>query len=508
VIGLTLAWLALLQPAWAGSLDQIEVGGMWGTPGATNPTAVWWNPAGLAVGGGTQLLFEAVPTFGAIDHVRTNPDYGDIDPEFALDMDDDGEDDTTYDYGGKDRLATSGVVPFLGVSTDFGVDGLGVGAALFVPFATGGDSAYPRGSGHYHAKGGEIRAVYLSLATGYQIADVVALGASFSSVMSSWQADVDIEAYSSLGPAYSEATGVDIPDTYQDGYIEHPGYITNLKFEPLTDHTFTFGTGIYVTPNDAVGISLAYHHGLTVENTGKLKLAFSCPPLADFPSAAATGLTGLCANREPATIQGKSTVGYRLPSRLHGGVVLTAIDPLRLELMSGWVHWSQFVDYEIQTSIQADDVPIKAVEMRELAARMVSQNRRWARGTKNNVWVGVDGKVSPSQWFTFGGRVLVDTPAVPSSVVTVNNFDALSINLGALAVVKPVKMLDIGLSYRHQFLTKRTINDSAFALTLDEKSRKPDRFFWPEANGTYVGHINRIGISVRGHFFEGEPSKR
>ena len=41
--------------AGAASLDLLEVGGAFGTPAATNPTAIWWDPAGIAVHGGTQV---------------------------------------------------------------------------------------------------------------------------------------------------------------------------------------------------------------------------------------------------------------------------------------------------------------------------------------------------------------------------------------------------------------------------------------------------------------------
>jgi long-subunit fatty acid transport protein len=504
VVSLTSLFLALTTNAQAGSLDLLEVGGMWGTPAATNPTAVWWNPAGLAVASGTQILIESAPTFARAQHERTSPDYGPIDEENAVDLDGDGFPDTKYDYGGPDELKYSGFSPFAGVSTDFGVKGFGIGAAFFVPFAKEGESSYPNGSGRYNVRGGGNKALYLSLASGYHIADLVAIGASFSYVMNTWEADVDTEAYSALGPAYAEALSTDIPETYQDGYIEHPGYTTNLKFDPLKDNTVTFGTGVYITPIDMLGISIAYHHGIRVENTGDVTLGFSCPPTDDFPSAAAAGLTGLCTDQKGATIKGTSLIAYNLPSRLHGGILLEPVDMLRLELMGGWVHWSQFTDYEIHTKVKPSDVPVDSEEFQQTTADLVSQDRLWARASKNNGWVGLDGKVSPIPVLTLGGRAMVDTPAVPSMAVSTNNFDSLSVILSGLVVVKPVKMLDIGLSYGHHFVTKRTITDSGFGVTLDESKRKADRFFYPEANGTYVGHINRLGISVRGHFFEKE----
>ena len=43
-------WFALIVAAQAASLDLLEVAGPFGTPTATDAAAVYWNPAGLAMG--------------------------------------------------------------------------------------------------------------------------------------------------------------------------------------------------------------------------------------------------------------------------------------------------------------------------------------------------------------------------------------------------------------------------------------------------------------------------
>ena len=97
-------WLlvGLLQAgvAQAASLDNLEMGGPWGTPAATDATAVWWSPAGLAMGHGTRVLIEGAPTFAVINVDRSDP------------------------HGGPDQIRLQGAVPFAGVATDLGLHGL------------------------------------------------------------------------------------------------------------------------------------------------------------------------------------------------------------------------------------------------------------------------------------------------------------------------------------------------------------------------------------------------
>ena len=96
--------LLLAQPVFASSLDNLEVGGLFGTPNSDDPTALWWNPAGLATGEGTRFHFEGAPTFANMNFDRSD--------EFN---------------GGLDKYQLFAVVPYGGLATDFGVKNLGFG---------------------------------------------------------------------------------------------------------------------------------------------------------------------------------------------------------------------------------------------------------------------------------------------------------------------------------------------------------------------------------------------
>ena len=94
--------ILLLLPAFAASLDLLEVGGLWGTPNATDATALWWNPASLAAGHGTRFNLSAAPTFATVNIQRADPGYT-RDPSLV------GPND--YDYSGLATFKRTAVVP-------------------------------------------------------------------------------------------------------------------------------------------------------------------------------------------------------------------------------------------------------------------------------------------------------------------------------------------------------------------------------------------------------------
>lgn len=493
--------LSLLMPANAGSLDLIAVGGNWGTPGATNPTALWWNPAGVAAGEGTQFLIEGAPVLATVDFDRTNPDYGP-----PMDVDGDDEPDP-YDYSGKEQIKFNGVVPFVGVTSDFGVEGLGFGVALAVPFARGGRVGdapptfeelskgtagagdYQSSPGSFHLRDGNIQAIYAILGGGYEINDMLALGVSGAFVDSTWYAVTDVESLSLL---QDNAGGL---VTYADQLFEDPNYRSTLTFDNLKDQTFTFGLGAQFKPIDEVTIAVSYNHGLNLSHTGDVMVVTGCPPESDTLGRFGVEQLGLC----NANTKGTSTVGYKLPSRVNAGVVVRPVDAVRLEAMGGFVGWSAFSDYDIQTRVTPEAVDDAADP--EITADLISQDRKWARDNRDTFWVGLDGKGEViDDTLTVGARVLYDRSAIPDEVLSTNNFDANSVNVGGLVAVGPFAGLSFSASLEQQFLADRTVKKSAFQMTLPEEDRKPVRYYYPPAEGQYSAGITRIGISVMGAF--------
>lgn len=482
--------LLSILTADAGSLDLLEVGGSWGTPGATNPTAIWWNPSGIAVGGGTQFLVEGAPVLATINYDRTSPDYGE-----PVDLDGDGTPDP-YDYGGKDTLKFTGAIPFVGVSSNFGIDGLGLGLSLHVPFARGGSEEVPNSSGSYNLIDGNIQSVHTAIAAAYKVQDWLAVGVSGTLVDHTWTATTNVAAlndFQDLAQDFPEL----VRPTFYDQQFEDPGYSTTLKLGPLKDRALTFGAGITVTPMDMVSIAVGYNHGYEVVNEGNVQFQTGCAPDTDGLTKTAMEGYGLC----ESTIDGTGSITYRYPSRVNAGIVLRPMPSLRLEAMGGWVGWSAFTDYNIKTFVEPEAVTESlSEEGAEISANLLTQNRQWARDTRNSGWFAIDGKVQANPIFLVGGRVLYDHAAIPDSALSTNNYDANTVAISALAAVGPLGPITIGVSGEQQFLATRTVTDSAFGLRLDPEQRNQDRYYFPSSNGTYSGGITRLGVSVQGSF--------
>lgn len=463
-----------LMAAQAASLDLPEVAGLWGTPGADDASAMYWNPAGIAVKGGTRFLVEGAPVLASVRVDRQNPvDAGRQDYRFF------------------------GVVPFVGVVTDAGVKGLGIEVSLAVPQARGAKAVEQEGPGRSHMRNGNIQAIHASVGAAYNILDKVSLGASVSYVRGSWFADLDTEYGTALADEVSTLLGR--PQTegnITDADLEDPRYNTRARFGPLISHDVTFAVGIHARPIPELGIALSYHHGWAADHGGTVDLAFGCPPDDDAIERFGAEARGLC----DADMVADARVLYRYPSRVHLGIVAEPVDRLRLEAFGGWVGWSSYRDFDIRL----DNVVSQNTEVEPEIAEKVATDRLWARENRNTFFVGLDAKGQVHERVLVGGRVSYDHPAVPTALLSPNNYDAQTLAIGALVAATPVKGLQIGLSFTESVALSRTNLSSVFSNAVDPALRPEDRLRYPAMNGRYRSSIHRFGVSVRGDF----PTRR
>lgn len=463
-----------VQPAHAASLDNIEVGGFSGSPLATDGTASWWNPAGLAAGEGWRLTLEGAPTFATVLFDRTEP------------------------HGGLDTYTLTGVVPFVGVATDVGVEGLGLGASFAIPMVRGGieegfedtfasgDTSYGvAGSGSYTLRMGDTRAMQATLAAAWDFREKVAIGLSGALIQSQWRAVVDNDAMPDLDEqisAQGQASG------YTTDQLETPDYKATLDFDTLHDTVFTFGAGVRVTPVPTVSLGLAFQKGVAVSNEGSVDISFQCPPQSDSIGRFGAEQFGICRSTIPAS----ATVGYSLPSRVHGGIGWDATPDLHVEAIGGWVGWSVFQDYVIDIHDPQSD--------NEGANDLLTQKRLWARDNVDSYWIGASGHGTLAERLTLGGKLVYDRSAIPDAALSPNNYDADAIMVSGLLAFRPTRAVTVGVSYTHHFLATREVTTSAFGMSLpkpDLSDANVDRYYYPNANGTYSGYINRVGISLQ-----------
>ncbi len=191
---LSFALVALPTFALASGLGAARFGGEHGHPTTDNVTAIYFNPAGLSLRSGTRLH---------LNYTLAMRDFTfDRDPGGIDNIVEDGESGTGTPAGegvainsGKGTLSNLVGAPFIGAVTDFGVEGLGVGLAFYVPF--GGSSVWDKqptsenfpgavdGSNRWWIIEGSIRALYFTGGLAYRSdAHRLSLGISVSAVLS------------------------------------------------------------------------------------------------------------------------------------------------------------------------------------------------------------------------------------------------------------------------------------------------------------------------------------
>lgn len=179
--------------AEASGLLVARFGGEHGHPTTDNPTAMYYNPAGLALKqGGFRLYMDATMAWRvfsydrpaeAIDYVFTGNEgpgtYGGTPPELV------------GGNSGEGTLTNVLASPFIGMASDFGIKNFGAGLSFYVPF--GGQSvyddfSYSPGSPYQNFPGledgpnrwwtieGTIRSLYVTGAAAYRLPE---LGLSF-----------------------------------------------------------------------------------------------------------------------------------------------------------------------------------------------------------------------------------------------------------------------------------------------------------------------------------------
>jgi hypothetical protein len=184
---------ALLLPsgeAAASGLSAARFGGEHGHPTADNPTAIYYNPAGIALKPGTRIFLDGNLAFRRASYDRPESainDPGGGTPSDALDAN-----------AGTAKLAckTPSSAPSSAPAPIFGTKVFAAGAAAYFPFGGqavwgqntkyAGDSAYPGaidGVQRWYTIDGKIRSMYLTGAMAFNIPQIgLSIGAH-------WQRD-------------------------------------------------------------------------------------------------------------------------------------------------------------------------------------------------------------------------------------------------------------------------------------------------------------------------------
>jgi long-chain fatty acid transport protein len=459
--------------AYAGSLELLEVGGFWGSPATTEPSAVYWNPGALGAQRGTRFYLEGAPVFATVRFDREDPYWG-----------------GRQDY----KLAT--VAPFGAIVTDAGVPGLGFGVGFAIPMARGANPVQEDGPGRTHLRVGDIKAIQVPVGIGYMYKNLFGVGASVSYVLGTWYADLDTSVAPDLYDELDKQTAeVDLSPYEDPSIVENPRYLSRLRFGDLIAHDVTFAVGVHARPHPMLDLSLSYQHGWRADHGGRGQLNFNCPPDTDGSGRFGAETRGLC-NTE---LESDVSVGYRYPAKIRFGVAITPDPNARVEIFGAYTFWRVFTDFEIgidESTLRFTD----GGDVLEETATLVGRDRLWARDNRDSWSLGVDAKYRILDRYRVGVRAGFDRSAVPDEVLSPNNFDGDTLVFGGMFGVAPVKELEIGLGFTEAFVFQRTVTNSAFSQVIPPSERVEGRYFYPSMNGTYSNSIHRVSISLKGQF--------
>ena len=179
--------------AFAAGFAAARFGGERGNPTETNPTTIYYNPAGFGMSEGTNIYLDANTAFRSITYDRPSDVISDQNP-FPDDADKNAR--ALDANSGESTLSNIIVAPMLGLTTDFGLDlPVKLGLGVYAPF--GGQSDWDKqgssdefpgaedGSQRWYSIDGTIQTIALSGALAYHLESArVSFGLSGSLLLS------------------------------------------------------------------------------------------------------------------------------------------------------------------------------------------------------------------------------------------------------------------------------------------------------------------------------------
>ncbi|MEZ4449845.1 MAG: outer membrane protein transport protein [Nannocystaceae bacterium] len=174
--------------ASAGGLSAARFGGEHGHPTTDNPTAIYYNPAGIAASRGTRIFVDGTMVLRWASYERP---ASEVSSDTSL-KEAPGAND------GRATLFNTLASPFVGVTSDFGTKFIAAGAAAYFPFggqavwgkndAYAGNKQFPGavdGVQRWYTIDGTIRSMYLTGALAFNIPQIgLSIGVTGSAIKS------------------------------------------------------------------------------------------------------------------------------------------------------------------------------------------------------------------------------------------------------------------------------------------------------------------------------------
>ena len=467
-------------------------GGSHGHGATDNVTAVYYNPAGLALGADTRLHIEGIFAWreftydrpaDAISKVIGPNDRGVGTPEEFVTGD--CTQSNHCPNHGKATLSNTLASPFIGLATDFGVEGLGVGLAVFGPL--GGKSVFDRqsarasdevltgaadGPQRWWSIEGTIQSAYIAASVAYHLKDYnLAIGLSLNAVLST----VDT-VRAKTSPNNDNivnrvpVTGLNGEESYVDRPYEGRSYVQNASaLEPA------LGLGVMYMPIPEVRVGVSYQSS---PNFGASVL--------EGDSYILFGETEFD-NPERQESRPKVKVYQHMPDVFNWGIVFQPDPTYALRVFGNYVLWSRFteqcVSKDIPSAIDGSALSDSGVCNTNDERNLIAITRNWDDGYN----IRLAGSYWPLAELELIGDLGYDSNAVPDEYLEPALFDTTKYTLGLGAHYEVVSRLRLGLMYTQVFYDDRTVESGV--------SRSE-----PNSAGTYTQAIGVTNVSVEYSF--------
>ena len=459
-----LCLLLVPQGARAGGFVVARFGGEHGHAASDHPTAIYYNPAGLALGSGWRIYAEGVFGLRNLSYDRPAEAIGKVvepgDNEAGTPRDAIGAN------SGEATLTNFLASPFLGAVTDFGIPNLAVGVAAYVPFGGQaswdknddfeGNTAYPGaedGVQRWSTIKGSLRSLYVTLAGAYRLPGPrLSFGVGLNAISSSIDT---IRARTAAGS--DDLVGPD------GRLLEGRSLIETSSFD------FSASVGVTWQPIDQLTVGLSYQaqpgFGKTTQSgtlTNKLGLA--------------------------DVSVGDIDLEQELPDIYRVAVRYQATPKVELRLSGDVQRWSVFKNQCLLDANDASadcDLTADGGPGADASGVVVNIPRRW--DNTFGVRMGLSYWFSPE--FELNGGAVFETSAVPDETV-----DAALIDMNkviALAGVRYAVMsgkLLLGLTLNNVFYFDRTVAPRERDADGNQQGpRAPSAI--PDGAGTYKQNI-------------------
>lgn len=289
--------------ARAAGIAAARFGGEHGHPTTDNPTAIYYNPAGIALSKGTHIFVDGTIALRWAGYDRPAAGPNDVaDGNFPTQNNQEILDLAPGANDGKASLFNAIASPFFGVSSDFGTDFIYGGAAVYFPFGGSavwdknsvyeGNEQFPGavdGQQRWYSIDGSIRSMYVTGALAFNIRKIgLSLGVTGSAIRSNVttlrarnsDGTDDLVAVNSDGTiAYDEDGGTTLKEgrSLVDVNGWQGGFSIGAIYDVLKQGKYFIGASYTSQPNITGGMRLegTLQNALTVTQADQSDVEFT-----------------------------------------------------------------------------------------------------------------------------------------------------------------------------------------------------------------------------------------